>query len=171
MSRVVYSAITSILIAASACGPVGPKPYEPYAESDTRMFMPSFRTTAAEPTYSRTRWAHLPQVLPEREIPGESGSAERGSVGGPPVRPVYQIALKGATLEETARVLGAMARYTSYTEPTLARRKFSVTMLGTIDEVAQSISDKAGIEVVIDHDNREVRFLTPGAEAPRLFSE
>jgi hypothetical protein len=87
------------------------------------------------------------------------------------LRPIFELTLNKATLEETARVLAAMARYSSYTDPSIAKNTFSIENLGTIDELGRTIGVKAGIQVVIDHDNKEVRFLAPAAETPRLFSE
>jgi hypothetical protein len=81
------------------------------------------------------------------------------------------LSLKNATLEETARVLAATARYSSYTAPSIAKNKISVTNLGTIDELARIIESKARVQVVVDHENREVRFLAAHAEQPRLFDE
>jgi hypothetical protein len=84
---------------------------------------------------------------------------------------VFQLSLKNTTLEETARVLAATARYSSYTAPSIAKEKISVTNLGTIDELARIIESKARVQVVVDHENREVRFLAAHAEQPRLFDE
>jgi hypothetical protein len=84
---------------------------------------------------------------------------------------VYELNLKNATLEQTCKVLASMARYSSYTSPSLATQKFSFQNLGTIDELAQTIGQKAGIKVVVDHENKEVRFLVRTALEPTLFSE
>jgi hypothetical protein len=64
-----------------------------------------------------------------------------------------------------------MARYSSYTAPSIAKNKISVKNLGTIDELARIIEGTAKVKVVVDHVNREVRFLAAHAEAPRLYSE
>jgi hypothetical protein len=152
----------------SACG--GVKDYEPYATSDRTLFMPSVRSAAPEPVYSRARWFHPPDVMPQREMPGDD-LRDNHPKGVKYIRPVFHVSLKNATLEETARVVAAMARYTSYTAPSIASRRFSIETLGTIDEVGAKITSKAGINVVIDHENREVRFLAPEAEAPKLLPE
>jgi hypothetical protein len=80
------------------------------------------------------------------------------------------LTIKNGTLEETARVLGAMARYSSYTTPSLATRKASFQNLGTIDELAEIIEDKERIKVVVDHENKEVRFLVRTVTEPTLYS-
>jgi hypothetical protein len=84
---------------------------------------------------------------------------------------VFQLSLKDATLEETARVLAATARYSSYTAPSIAEQKISIRNIGTIDELGRIIENKAQVQVVVDHENKEVRFLAAEAQSPRLFEE
>jgi hypothetical protein len=145
-----------------------PKEYEPY-EKEQAVFLPRNRQHAPEPVYSRTRWVLLPEVLPEREMPGTE--SRQASVGGPALRPVFHLEIKNASLEETARVLAALSRYSSYTAPSIATKKFSIENLGTIDELGELIARKAAIQVVVDHENKEVKFLAPGSEDPQLFTE
>jgi hypothetical protein len=84
---------------------------------------------------------------------------------------VFHLSLKNATLEETARVLAATARYSSYAAPSIASERISVDNLGTIDELAAIIESKAHVQVFIDHQNKEVRFLAGYAQPPRLYDE
>jgi hypothetical protein len=79
--------------------------------------------------------------------------------------------MKNATLEQTCKVLASMARYSSYTSPSLVTQKYSFENLGTIDELARIIEEKAQIKVVVDDENKEVRFLVRTALEPTLFSE
>ena len=146
----------------------GVKPYEPDNKNARTLFMPSYRTSAPAPVYARTRWVQLPEVLPARE--SEEGRGVSTYENAPSLRPVYQLTIKNGTLEETARVLGAMARYSSYTTPSLATRKVSFQNLGTIDELAEIIEDKERIKVVVDHENKEVRFLVRTVTEPTLYS-
>jgi len=119
--------------------------------------------------YARTRWVRPPDNLPMRDRPG---AAEEPAVQvAPRIRSVFHLSLKNSTLEETARVLAATSRYSSYTAPSIASEKISVDNLGTIDELARIIESKAHIQVVVDHQNKEVRFLAGHAEPPRLFDE
>jgi hypothetical protein len=97
--------------------------------------------------------------------------SRQASVGGPALRPVFHLEIKNASLEETARVLAALSRYSSYTAPSIATKKFSIENLGTIDELGELIARKAAIQVVVDHENKEVKFLAPGSEDPQLFTE
>lgn len=158
-------ALTVLSVGFVGCG--GVKDYQPIPKHEG-LFMPSVRTEGPEPVYARTRWVRPPDVLPQRESYRESETALRES---PSLRPVFQLSLRNTSLEETARVLAATARYSSYTAPSIAKEKISVTNLGTIDELARIIESKARVQVVVDHENREVRFLAAHAEQPRLFDE
>lgn len=148
------------------CSTSDVKPYEPVAKSGRTLFMPSYRVAGPEPVYARTRWVHPPEVLPSRDD-GDTNS----SYDAPPLRPVYQLSISNGTLEQTCKVLASMARYSSYTSPSLAKEKFSLKNLGTIDELARIIEERARIKVVIDHENKEVRFLVRTTLDPTLFSE
>jgi hypothetical protein len=163
----VSKALLVIGLTLSGCGSTT-KPFNPKSDGQRTIFMPSVRTVGPEPVYARTRWVRAPEVVPERDIPGQSN----GGLGdSPSLRPVFQLSLKDATLEETARVLAATARYSSFTSPSIAADKISVKNIGTIDELARIIESKARVQVVVDHENREVRFLAVHAEQPRLFDE
>ena len=159
-------ALYSLVVLVGA-GCSGVKEYQPITKN-SGLFMPSVRTSAPEPVYARTRWVRPPEVLPQRDSAGQETVGLQES---PSLRPVFQLSLKNATLEETARVLAATARYSSYTAPSIAKDKISVTNLGTIDELARTIESKARVQVVVDHQNREVRFLAAHAEQPRLYDE
>jgi len=161
--------VASLVILATGCMK-GPKPYEPASNSAGRtLFLPSVRTVGPEPVYSRTRWVQQPSVLPQRERPGSDDSAQ--AKAGPPLRPIFELNLKNVSLEEAARVLAATSRYSSYTAPGIATKKITIQNLGTIDELARLIERKAQIQVIVDHQAKEVRFLDSTGEQPRLFSE
>ncbi len=166
------SAVSKIIVGLLLCGvSVGcstsdVKPYEPTSKTGRTLFMPSYRVAGPEPVYAHTRWAQPPEVVPARSV-GDTNSP----YAAPPLRPVYELTLSNATLEQTCKVLASMARYSSYTSPSLAEEKFSFKNLGTIDELARTIEEKAHIKVVVDHENKEVRFLVRTAFEPTLFSE
>jgi hypothetical protein len=158
----------SLLICAASVGCVsGVAPYQADAKSTRTLFLPSYQQAGAEPVYSRTRWVHPPEVLPGRESTYTSSSYTNA----PSLRPVYHLHLKNATLEQTSRVVGEMARYSSYCSPSLTTQKFSFENLGTIDELARIIEEQAQIKVVVDHDSKEVRFLVRTGLEPTLYSE
>ncbi len=145
----------------------GVKDYQPIPRNGG-LFMPSVRTAGPEPVYARIKWVRPPEVLPQRDEGHQTADNLRES---PSFRPVFQLTVKDITLEETARVLAATARYSSFTAPSIAKDKISVTNLGTIDELARIIEGKAQVQVVVDHENREVRFLAAHKEQPRLLDE
>ena len=151
---------------SAGCSTSDVKPYEPPTKRGRTVFMPSYRVAGPEPVYARTRWVHPPEVLPSRD-----GGDTESSYDTPPLRPVYQLSLKNATLEEACKVVASLARYSSYTSPSLAKERFSFQNLGTIDELARIIEGKAGIKVVVDHENKEVRFLVRTGLEPTSFSE
>lgn len=162
-----FPLLVALVITLGTIGCVkGVKPYEPTSTSSRTVFLPSHRTEGPAPVYARTRWTHPPEVLPARSTEDD---AVNGAVA--PIQPVYQLSIKNATLEDTAKVLGSMARYSSYVSPSLASLKFSFESLGTIDELAKVIEDKALIKVVVDHPHKEVRFLMRSTAEPTLYSE
>ena len=149
------------------CSTSDVKPYDAQGTKGRTLFLPSYRSAAPEPVYARTRWVQPPEVLPSREV--EDTDSSYGQA--PPLRPVYELSMKNATLEQTCKILASMARYSSYTSPSLATQKYSFKNLGTLDELARIIEEKAQIKVVVDHENKEVRFLVRTAYEPTLFSE
>jgi len=167
------SKISKLIVGLLVCGvSVGcstsdVKPYDGQGGKGRTLFLPSYRTAGADPVYARTRWVQPPEVLPARNTEDTDSSYDRA----PTLRPVYQLAMKNASLEQTCKVLASMARYSSYTSPSLAGQKYSFENLGTIDELARIIEQKAQIKVVVDHENKEVRFLVRTALEPTLFSE
>ncbi len=167
--RLINGFVVASLVASLVGCSGGVKPYDPKSSQGRTLFLPSMRAVGPEPVYSRTHWFQLPEVLPQRERPGSSDSDL--AKAGPPLRPIFQLSLKNAPLEEAARVLAATSRYSSYTDPSIAKQKITIENLGTIDELAALISRKAQIQVIVDHSAKEVRFLSPTGEQPRLFSE
>jgi len=167
ISRTVLLVVSAcLLVAPSGCG--RPKEYEPYSTSSGTLFMPSVRTVGPEPVYARTRWVRAPQALPQRDMPGKLAPEVENA---PNLRTTFQLVVKDATLEETGRILGAMARYSSYTAPTIAAEKISIKNIGTIDELARIIESQARVQVVVDHENKEVRLLAAEGQQPRLYEE
>lgn len=141
----------------------------PASPDETNLLnMPSLRTLPPPPTYSRTRWVRPPEVLPQRDLPGRQIANLENT---PSLRPIFSLSLHKTPLEETARVLAATARYSSYTAPSIASQKISIQSIGTIDELGEKVARIAGIHVVVDHEHKEVRFLAAQAEQPRFYRE
>jgi hypothetical protein len=141
--------LTSTLLAASvlASGCSSQKAPTPTGKA----YSVAFRQLPPQPVYNRVGFAHLPEVVPSRELPHSNAGN---------VEPVVHLELKNATLEEASEVLAAVSRYTTFCSSTIASQRISLNTLGTLQELADQISSEAGIKVVVDHDNRQVRFLT-----------
>lgn len=153
-----------VVLALAACGP-SIKEWEPHKEN--KIHAVSFRQSPPEPVYNRLRWVHLPEVLPD--TPKVSAKA-------PLILPVVHLDLHNETLEDAALILAAPLGYTTYCSSIIAKQKISISRLGTVDELARDISQRKDIHVVIDHDNKEVRFLAGEQEvlepqAPKLYGK
>lgn len=111
-----------------------------------------------EDVYARMRYGLIPSPLPSRTL--EKTKA-------PALIPVTHFDFKKGTLEEAAALLAKSMKYRSYCGSAVANKPFSLSYVGTIDEIAQEIERKAKIRVVIDHELREVRFF-PSSEGQRL---
>lgn len=152
MKRSILIIAISLLSAALGCVPA----------DKGQHYLVSERQIAPEPVYNRVMMARPPEVLPAREVNYE---------GSPKLLPVIHLELKNVTLETIAQTLAGSARYHSYTAASIAKKKLSIDSLGTIDELANTISNKAGIYVSVDHINREVRFLAASGSEPKLYGQ
>lgn len=157
VARIVLAAVTAL---AAGCYS-GPKPYDP--DTKQEVYGVSVRKYAPQPVYKRTRLVHLPAPLPPLK------TAQKNA---PLILPVMHLDLQDTTLEEAAKILAQSARYSVYCASTVADRRISLTSLGTVDELAFRISSEAGVEAIVDHHNREVRFLAQQRSVePKLFDQ
>lgn len=151
--RKTFAAALAVTALAS-CGPTIPQ-WKPYKEQ--AFYGVAVRQLPPQPVYNRLRLVYLPEPLPGKDLQVASYNK---------ILPVFEFEIGDGTIEEASRVLAETARYTSYCSSVIADRKFSFVGLGTIDELAAAISQKAAINVVVDHVNREVRFLANGTISP-----
>lgn len=133
---------------SAGCGPVIQKKH------DRENFFFPVSKYEPDPVYNRIMPVYLPNPLPRENKEVESA---------PRIFPVIQFEVKGATLEEAAMILAHSTRYQSYCASSIAQRRVTFAGLGTVDELAQRIADAAKIDAVVDHENREVRFLSKAA--------
>ena len=140
------TAVTLLTLVLAGCWPMG-KRWEPGDKK--KVFGATHQQLAPEPVYNRLRWVQLPDVMPSAEV----------ETAGQRYFPVVHLELKGARLEEAAATLASLGRYHSYCAGTIASRRISVNALGTLDELAAEIAAQEKIDVIVDHDSREVRFL------------
>ena len=118
------------------------------------------RQLPPEPVYNPVTWVRPPQIAPTRKY-----EASRA----PLVLPVMEFSIDNAPLSEAVLVLAAPTRYATYCSSTVADQRLSLTMVGTMPEIAQEIEAKTGVRVIIDHTNREVRFLGSGGPVRPQF--
>ncbi len=117
----------------------------------TTYFHP-VRQVAPEPIYNRITMVRPPDTLPFMPIGVRQPYVNRD------VRNVG-IQADDVPLEEAAEMIAGAMGYKSYCSSLIAKRKVSIKQNGTIEQLAADLSSKEKIEVVIDHDSREIRFL------------
>ncbi|NMC63324.1 MAG: hypothetical protein GYA55_09175 [SAR324 cluster bacterium] len=148
--------ITIVLISAlsTACSDL--KPYEP--QSERKDFFYPVRQLPPEPVYSRLKYVYLPDVIPEAPT-GESANR---------IDPKIHLTVTNSTLERTAQALAETVHYKGFIAQEIAQQPYSCDLSGTVDEVAENISSDSNIDVVVDHSQREIRFLPRTSVPPRL---
>lgn len=117
----------------------------------TTYFHP-VRQVAPEPIYNRITMVRPPDTLPFMPIGVRQPYVNRD------VRNVG-IQADDVPLEEAAEMIASAMGYKHYCSSLIAKRKVSIKQNGTIEQLAADLSRKENIEVVIDHDSREIRFL------------
>ncbi len=142
---------------STACSVNSSKP----KSKERKYYMGAVRQLAPDPVYSRLRWVQLPEPLPSKELAPPSPFR---------ILPVYSFDVKDAKIEDVAKLLGDTSRYSSYAASNIKEKKISIQTLGTVDEIAEAIGRKAQIDVTVDHETKEVRFLQHGVK-PGFFSE
>lgn len=152
-----------ILSGCSSSKPVPPK------KEVSKAFPVANRQLAPEPVYSRTRWVQLPEVLPASGANALKPAKSRQALEKPMMFQVINFELDDGTLKEAAQMLAASSRYQAFCDPSFAEKKISINMLGTIHEIANKISEASGVDILIDHTNREVRFVPRAIAAENVL--
>lgn len=153
----IHNIVLRSLLACVTCVAIGCSSHKS-ADNERKVFGVSVRRYEAPPVYKRTRLVQLPAPVPV---------ARRYKATAPLMLPVIHFELTDASLEEAARILGETSRYSSYCASTIAEKRITLTALGTVDELARKISKLAQVETVVDHHNREIRFLA-NSESPEV---
>jgi hypothetical protein len=84
------------------------------------------------------------------------------------IQQIVKLDIKDRPLSEVVLILAATARYRSYCSSKVAKRRLTISSLGTLSELAMQIEDAANITVVVDHANKEVRFLPKSSIKPNF---
>lgn len=118
-----------------------------------------------EATYSRLRWVHLPATQPPATLQRASDSVR------PRLLPIVHLTIENKSLCDAASALASLMRYTSYCSSQLREETTSIEALGTIYELAERIADNHTVKIVIDEENREIRFLPRGVQQVEFLGE
>lgn len=119
---------------------------------DRTTYFHPVRQVAPEPIYNRITMVRPPDTLPFMPIGVRQPYVNRD------VRNVG-IQADNVPLEEAAEMIASAMGYKHYCSSLIAKRRVSIKQNGTIEQLATDLSSKEKIEVVIDHDAREIRFL------------
>jgi hypothetical protein len=153
--KIVFNAIfVGLLVSLGACA--SSKTFDP--NKDRKHYGVSVRQLPPQPVYNRLRLVYLPDPSPS------SHDYQTSSLS---IKPTFEYEMNDATLEQAARVLADMNRYSSYTSSIIANNKITLATVGTIDEIAGQLAKEADIKIVVDHDNKEVRFLAKSKESTK----
>jgi hypothetical protein len=128
---------------------------------DTEVHPIATRQLPLPPTYNPVRWVRPPEVLPSRANPNQPKPV-------PKVAQIMHFTVKDTTLKETSEILANAMGYRSYCSSLIADRTITLDMLGTLQEVATEIEKNFRIRVVLDHDNKSVRFLANNPVVPQF---
>jgi hypothetical protein len=139
--------LSSIIIGVSnGCYAAHPVAVEP--ERDVFMF--SVRQLPLPPVYNQ-----LKNVRPPGPIPVLASD----SISSIHFEPQFTLHTKNISYEEITKRVARLVGFSSYCSSFIARKKTSMHASGSIDDIASEISKVTGAKMVVDHDNREIRFL------------
>lgn len=147
------SAIGAILALCSCSSSAPAKKTKP-----DRVFGVALSQLPPEPVYSRLAWVMPPSPILKTDDQANDNSA-------PNILPVMTLKLKNTALEEVARIIASSLNYSSFCSSSIATQKLSITALGNFEDLAKQVGQMANANVVIDHQNRALRFLAK--EAPQ----
>lgn len=148
MGRYALITILAALCLTSCSTRVGPQWESKNKHPNT--YKMATRQIPPQPVYGATTWVRPPQISPDRKV--EASNADV-------IQQIVKLDIKDRPLNEVVLILAATARYKSYCSSKIANRRLTISSLGTLSELAMQIEDAANITVVVDHANKEVRFL------------
>lgn len=145
--------LVSLLILMSACSSSDLKPYA--TEKHFELYGMATRQLPPDPVYNRLRWVYPPDTYPDStEVPTSSSY----------IMPVFHMHVENSPLDETVKILAATLRYTSFCSSKVAAQRITINKLGTAEELAAEISRQANVNVIIDHQNKDIRFMPLAAQ-------
>jgi hypothetical protein len=148
-----FAASLLLAVAAVACSSSGA------TTGSVRLTRIATRQLPPEPVYGRLRWVRPPEVMPRRGIPTTAAGL---------MLPVVHLQVDKAGVCEAAQIVGATVRYRTYCSSLIADKRVTLNMLGTLDELVGAISEESGAKIVVDHTNKEIRFVAGRYVEPRF---
>ncbi len=142
--------VGGLLLFVAACS--APPPPTPRIE----YYPVAFRQDAPEPVYSRMMWSHLPQPTPPKS-----------ETAAPLIHPVLSFEMPNATLREALEALSQSLGYRAEYSKEIQRRRVSLKLVGTVDEILGAIEKQAHVKTELDHDERKIHVVDEQT-APRL---
>jgi hypothetical protein len=142
----IYHLLTIGLIALIVVGCSSDGKLDP--DRTLEVYNVSFRQTAPQPTYKRTTWVLSPENIPAPEAPFSSG---------PAIFPVYTLNIKNSSIRELMQLLSETSRYASFCEGKQCNSRISINAVGTVEELAQEITKRSNVNLIVDHDAHEIR--------------
>lgn len=109
-------------------------------------YRPVTRREAPEPVYGRVTWAHLPKPV-----------APKALSNAPYLLPVVSFDLVDSNLEEAIEALAQTMGYDRHYPKSVAKRKVSIKMVGTVEEVLTEIASQAKVTARFEHERKLVR--------------
>jgi hypothetical protein len=141
-------AILSTLV-LTACYRQRELPLEPYGTKRLGYYFPA-RQGPPDAVYNRLKEVRPPDPPNPSNLPEEAG---------PRNNPVIHLDLKKVKLCEAAKLFASAGRYSVFCADSISDQKVTINELGTLDELAGSFERQAGINVVVDHQARQIRFF------------
>jgi hypothetical protein len=111
----------------------------------------AYRQTPPEPVYSRVMWANLPHPITPRSTEDE-----------PYLLPLISFELPDTTVGEAIEALAQTLGYRWDYPSGLGKRKIHMRMDGSVEEVLKEIGRQAGVQTMLDHEQRMVRVMGEG---------
>lgn len=140
----------------SACSDL--KPYDP-SGTERKYFFHSVRQLPPEPVYNRLSYVRPPDPLPDEAAPSASADT---------LRPRIQLEIANSTLGRAAGALASSIGYQVFVDPEIASLPYSCNMSGSIEVLANNMAEQVNADVVVDNEQRQIRFSVKNAVIPRL---
>ena len=109
-------------------------------------YRPVTTSSAPEPVYGRVTWAHLPKPI-----------APKTRHNSPYILPVISFELVDSNLAEAIEALSQSMGYDRHYPKSIAKRKVSIRMEGTLEEVLEEIARQAKVTARFEHERKLIR--------------